>query len=79
MIVNAILKCKKCGHTAEYSSDKVEYDHLNCKSCGKPIYVTKNLDEVSLDYVNVKGTIMRCDPKVHINKKDRRRMRHESM
>ena len=78
MIVKKVFKCKKCGHTAEYSSDKVEYDHLNCKGCGKPIYVSVNLDETNADYVNVKGTIMRTDPKVHMSKKERRRMRNEN-
>jgi len=79
MTVEAELKCKKCGKTAKYSSDNILHDHLICKHCGNKIMVVKNLDQVDPDYINIKGTIMRRNPKVKMSKKERRRMREENV
>ncbi len=79
MTVEAELKCKKCGKTAHYSSAEILHDHLICKHCGKKIMVVKNLDQVDPDYINIKGTIMRRNPKVKMSKKEKRRMREENV
>ena len=77
MTIEKRLRCDRCGKTAKYSSADIIYDHLICQYCGSKIMVVKNLDEINVDYINIKGTIMRRDPKVKMRKKDRRRMRDE--
>ena len=77
MIVKAELKCNKCKHKTEYSSTEIEFDHVICKKCGRNIGVVKWIDAVNVDYIKVKDTVMRRDPKVRMSKKDRRRMRNE--
>ena len=79
MIVKANLKCKKCKHKDEYSSTEIEFDHVICKGCGSKIGVIKYLDAVNHDYNKIKGTVYRRDPKVHMSKKERRRMKRESI
>jgi len=77
MKVSAELKCKYCKKTREYDSTEIEFDHIICKNCGKNIAVVKWVDAVNVDYINIKGTVHRRDPKVKMSKKDRRRMRDE--
>ena len=79
MTVEEILECNKCGKSAKYSSANILHDHLICQHCGAKIMVVKNLDQIDADYINIKGTIMRRDPKVKMSKKERRRMRWEIM
>ena len=77
MIVKAELKCKYCKKTNEYSSTEIQFDHVICKSCGKNIGVVKWVDATNVDYINIKGTVHRRNPKVNMSKKDRRRMKNE--
>ena len=79
MKVTATLKCEKCKHTDEYSSDDIVFDHLVCKKCGKEIKVLKFVNATNFDYVSIKGTVHRRDPKVHMTKKQRRRLRDENL
>ena len=77
MTITAELKCSHCKHKDKYSSADIIYDHLICKKCGKQIKVNKWINAVDPDYISIKGTVMRRDPKVHMSKKERRRMRDE--
>ena len=66
------LKCGKCGKKNNYSSSEVVFDHLVCKSCGKPMKVVVNLDEIDSDYESINGTTKRKIPKNKMSKKDRK-------
>lgn len=67
------LTCKHCKKANIYTKDElVEFNHLKCKECGELFQVVLFSDDYDRDE---NGSLVRKDPKLHMSKKDRRKVR----